>query len=300
MHNSRIARWPAAVSSLIFCLWFCSCATVPNRTATSPSPVSYEHIVRHDPNYSIHVVKINLNDPRVSVHVSRGGADPDGDGPWLTTLMPTSEIARREHYDIAVNGDFFDAKATRDIEGRNTGYVWGKAAAPVGTAMTDGELWHRTAKTWPYLEITSSGTALLADGFPSGGIDPAARQIVGGSQIIVRNGKPVLYTSRFATARHPRTAVGLDTTGTQLTLLVVDGRQPRLSIGMTLAELSEELIRLGCASAINLDGGGSTTLVYRDPATKHLEVLNSPSDTKERAVAEVLGVVVNVPLPKPR
>jgi len=73
---------------------------------------------------------------------------------------------------------------------------------------------------------------------------------------------------------------------------VVDGRQPELSMGMSLAELSEELVRLGCASAINLDGGGSTTFVYRNPGSKKLEVLNSPSDTKERSVADVLGVTV--------
>ena len=248
--------------------------------------------MRRDPNFSIHVVKINLTDPRVSVHVARGGPDPDGDGPWLTTLMPTSEIAEREKYDVAINGDFFEAQSTTDVEGRNTGYVRGKAAAPVGMAMTDGVLWHRDQKPRPYLEITSSNVARLENGGMSEPIDAAAREMVGGSQIIVRNGKSVVFTKAFATARHPRTTVGIDASGTQLTLLVVDGRQPELSIGMTLGELSEELVRLGCVTAINLDGGGSTTLVYRNPESKRLEVMNSPSDTKERAVADVLGVTV--------
>jgi exopolysaccharide biosynthesis protein len=79
----------------------------------------------------------------------------------------------------------------------------------------------------------------------------------------------------------------------------VDGRQPKLSIGMTLHELSQEMIRLGCSSAINLDGGGSSTMVYRDPRTLALKVLNSPSDSKERSVAEVLGITVHAPLPAP-
>ena len=293
-------RWPVA-ASLLLCFWFCSCSTAPqNRRATTSSPISYLHITRRDPNYSIHVVKVNLSDPRVSVQVSRGGPDPDGNGPWLTTLMPTSAIAQRRHFDIAVNGDFFNAKATKDIEGKNTGYVRGKAAAPVGTAMTDGNLWHRGTKHWPYLEITSNRKGKIIEDGVTASLDPNAQQIVGGSHVIVRDGKPVSYTSRFATARHPRTAVGLDATGTQLTLLVVDGRQPAQSIGMTLAELSDELIKLGCTSAINLDGGGSTTLVYRNPNTKKLDVLNSPSDTKERSVAEVLGVRVKGPLPEPR
>jgi exopolysaccharide biosynthesis protein len=240
-------------------------------------------------------MRIDLKDPRVTVHVARGGPDPDGVGPWLTTLMPTSEIAGRENYDAAINGDFFDAQATRDIEGRNTGYVRGKAAAPVGMAMSDGVLWHRPRTPRPYLEITDSKIARLEDGKPP--IDAAAREMVGGSQIIVRNGHPIMFTNAFATGRHPRTAVGIDASGTQLTFLVVDGRQPELSIGMSLAELSEEMVRLGCAAAINLDGGGSTTLVYRNPETKKLEVMNSPSDTKERSVADVLGVAVRTDSP---
>ena len=279
-----------AILVLNFCL--CGCAAPGGLVTNSSAPIQYQHIVRRDPNFSIHVVKINLNDPRVSVHVARGGPDPDGDGPWLTTLMPTSEIAEREKYDVAINGDFFEAQSTTDIEGRNTGYVRGKAAAPVGMAMTDGVLWHRDQKPRPYLEITTSNVARLENGGVSGPIDAEAREMVGGSQIIVRNGKSVVFTNAFATARHPRTAVGIDASGTQLTLLVVDGRQPELSIGMTLGELSEELVRLGCVAAINLDGGGSTTLVYRNPESKRLEVMNSPSDTKERAVADVLGVTV--------
>jgi exopolysaccharide biosynthesis protein len=271
----------------------CGCAAPQG--SSSSSPIQYQHIVRRDPNYSIHVVRIDLKDPRVTVRVARGGPDPDGTGPWLTTLMPTSEIAERENYDVAVNGDFFDAQATRDIEGRNTGYVRGKAAAPVGMAMSDGVLWHRPRTPRPYLEITDSKIARLENG--EAPIDAAAREMVGGSQIIVRSGHAITFTNAFATARHPRTAVGIDGGGTQLTLLVVDGRQPELSIGMTLAELSEEMIRLGCVAAINLDGGGSTTLVYRNPESKRLEVRNSPSDTKERSVADVLGVVVRINSP---
>jgi uncharacterized Zn-binding protein involved in type VI secretion len=274
-------------------LLFSGCTAVREPNTSPAAPIEYQHIVRRDPNYSIHVVSINLKDPRVTVQVDRGGPDPDGDGPWLTTLLPTSEIAERDKYDVAINGDFFEAQATKDIEGRNTGFIRGKPAAPVGMAMTDGVLWHRARASRPYLEITASKTAQLRDGGLSDPIDADAREIVGGSQIIVRDGHPVNFTGTFATARHPRTAAGIDAGGTRLTLVVVDGRQPELSIGMTLAELSEELIRAGCWEAINVDGGGSTTLVYRDPKSKKLAVLNSPSDSKERSVADVLGVTIN-------
>jgi Phosphodiester glycosidase len=101
---------------------------------------------------------------------------------------------------------------------------------------------------------------------------------LGGGQVIEVSGHAVEYTSASATNRHPRTVAGLDRSGARLTLLVVDGRQTNLSIGMTLHDLSEEMIRLGCDSAVNFDGGGSTTLVYRDPVAHALKVVNSPSD----------------------
>jgi exopolysaccharide biosynthesis protein len=68
---------------------------------------------------------------------------------------------------------------------------------------------------------------------------------------------------------------------------------------MTLHELAREMIQLGCDSAINLDGGGSSEMVYRDPATHLLKVLNSPSDTHERSVADALGITVRAPMPPP-
>jgi hypothetical protein len=284
------------------CLWLLLgiVLAAPHFAVAQTPPVTYRHIVRRDPNYSIQVVTVDLSDPRVSVRVAPGGPPPADGGPWDTTLLPPSEVAAREHFDIAINGDFFDAKATKDAEGRNSGYVRGKAAYPIGPAMTDGRLWHEPYQPRLYLEITTNHTARLMAFHPHEPLDPAAWQIVGGGQIIVLAGQAVTFTNQFATARHPRTVVGLDRAGQRLTLFVVDGRQPSLSIGMTLAELSHELIALGCDSAINLDGGGSTELVYRDPATKQLKVLNSPSDLRERSVADVLGVTVNGPLPEPK
>ncbi len=291
------------ISGLAIALAFSAfgCASSRQRRASS-SPVVYLHIVRRHPKMDIHVVTVDLSDTRISVRVARGGPDPDGNGPWTTTLEPVSEIASREGFDIAVNGDFFKAQGTRDIEGRNTGYVRGKFATPEGMAMTDGQLWHRAAKASPYLAITTNHTARFGNGIPTEPLVPAVCQALGGSQMIVSNGTALDYTSRFATNRHPRTAAGIDRTGTRLTLMVVDGRQAKLSVGMTLHELSKEMVRQGCYSAINLDGGGSSTMVYRDPNTHLLKVVNSPSDSKERSVADAVGITVHgliLPCEKP-
>jgi exopolysaccharide biosynthesis protein len=71
--------------------------------------------------------------------------------------------------------------------------------------------------------------------------------------------------------------------------VTVDGRQPEYSVGMSLRELASAMRALGATDALNLDGGGSTTFVVRDPAAGVLRVANRPSDKEgERPVADAL------------
>ncbi len=97
----------------------------------------------------------------------------------------------------------------------------------------------------------------------------------------------------FATGRHPRTAVGIARDGRRLLLAVVDGRQKPYSDGMTLRELAGVMRALGARDAINLDGGGSTTLVYAEAENAAtLRIANRPSDaTGERPVGDALAIV---------
>jgi exopolysaccharide biosynthesis protein len=88
--------------------------------------------------------------------------------------------------------------------------------------------------------------------------------------------------------RHPRTAAGVTVDGRTLILLVVDGRQPGYSIGVTLPELADLMIGLGADDAINLDGGGSSTFVYRRPDGTLLT--NQASGSTWRPVGNHLGV----------
>jgi hypothetical protein len=98
----------------------------------------------------------------------------------------------------------------------------------------------------------------------------------------VRGGKVQVRPEKFAhqQARHPRTAVAVTARGTLL-FVTLDGRQAR-SKGMRLDELARELVALGATEAVNLDGGGSTTMVVNGV------VRNSPADGYERAVSDAL------------
>ena len=112
--------------------------------------------------------------------------------------------------------------------------------------------------------------------------------ILGGTPVLIRGGTLLTdFTSEkvsqsFVETRHPRTAVGVRADGWWV-VLVVDGRRPNLSVGMTVKELGEYLLSLGCLDALNLDGGGSSTMVVRG------KVVNSPSDINgERAVSDAV------------
>ncbi|OFP68865.1 phosphodiester glycosidase family protein [Actinomyces sp. HMSC065F12] len=90
---------------------------------------------------------------------------------------------------------------------------------------------------------------------------------------------------------HPRTGAGINTDGTRLILAVIDGRSSN-SRGMTLPEFADFFLQLGASDAINLDGGGSSTMVVNDPGDQDVTVVNTPSDGSLRADGNGLGVGV--------
>lgn len=93
--------------------------------------------------------------------------------------------------------------------------------------------------------------------------------IVGGIPLLIKNQVKIEDFSAeqtmpsFIALRHARTAVGVLPNGYWV-FVVVDGKQPDLSLGMTMSELADFMADLGCTNALNFDGGGSTTFVYEN------------------------------------
>lgn len=124
--------------------------------------------------------------------------------------------------------------------------------------------------------------------------------ILAAGPLLVKNGKVNISmptTTNFVKGRNPRTAVAIDSTGTRVFLVTVDGRQSS-STGTSLTDLASHLISMGATSAINLDGGGSTTMVVREPGLVYPTIINRPSDGYERRVSAILQVVNTAPAGK--
>ena len=118
----------------------------------------------------------------------------------------------------------------------------------------------------------------------------AAPDIVGGVGLLAKDGRtltdwePEKSRAGFTTERHPRTVIGTADDG-RIWLITVDGRRKELSLGMSFAELQGLVLRLGLVDALNLDGGGSTTMVVRGA------VVNHPSDAAgPRKVSDAIVV----------
>lgn len=134
------------------------------------------------------------------------------------------------------------------------------------------------------VEVQTEIVAIPAIGFKPDFIIGGGPQLLASGRFAAED-EAVNYSESLMRARHPRTAIGWREDG-RLLLLTVDGRQPRKSVGMTIEELAKLMLEFGCREALNLDGGGSTTMVINN------KVVNSPSDQAgERAVSDALLVI---------
>ncbi len=196
----------------------------------------------------------------------------------------TSEFMREYGVQIAINGDGFApwwSRSPVDFYPHE-----GDPVHPRGFTASRGRIYWTTSTSFPTLYVSSRNyLSFEAPAHPYNAISGDPMLVTGGTPV------PDLDDSEL----HPRTAVGYSRNGRYLYLVVVDGRQPLYSEGMTLHELADFMISLGAQYAMSLDGGGSSTMVA-EGTDGTPRVLNSPIDNyipgRERPVADHLGVYV--------
>ncbi|CAN5798963.1 hypothetical protein BH23GEM9_BH23GEM9_16300 [soil metagenome] len=153
----------------------------------------------------------------------------------------------------------------------------------------DTVAWRARVVLRPVALVDDAAAAIRRDTARSVALDAEVDEVVGAFPELLRNGSDVLGNQAvrddFGQRRHPRTAIGWTADGRRLFIVVVDGRQPSYSDGMTLPEMIWLFRRLGAAHAVNLDGGGSTAMVIGG------RLINRPSDAQgEREVGNALAV----------
>ena len=121
-------------------------------------------------------------------------------------------------------------------------------------------------------------------------LDGTPKMAITGNKFLVRDRKIKVVDDR---EMHPRTAIGIDRDAKRLLFLVADGRQ-KFSRGNTMVELAEKMIELGADEALNLDGGGSSTMMAKGRGGL-LKVINSPSDGSQRSVANGIEIAYRKP-----
>jgi len=234
------------------------------------------------------VINLVEIDPTAS-GVSFTTTPPNGDAPGQYTRQTTSSFVDNVGVSVGINGDFFTTE-----EGGAP--IPDLGANVIGLAMHEGTVVAPpNAAHDNSLILRGDQTGFIFDGDT---VPADAFNAISGNQRIVTGGIETAPEDVFTATANPRTAVGVDSDTGNIWFAVVDGRQENFSEGLRTDELGDLLIAWGVDDAINLDGGGSSALVFADGPGGAARTVNSPSDGStpqtpgnERAVANHLGVL---------
>ncbi|TZF86288.1 hypothetical protein FW774_04360 (plasmid) [Pedobacter sp. BS3] len=226
------------------------------------------------------ILQVNLNEPKVFMEV----ATPFNLPAFSRQTVPNqaAKVDTATHKVIAgINGDFFNIST-----GEPRGIVH-KNGVVIKNTFDDNTVRPQQAVSFfgvsedyvPYIDLKSSYSALSSQLYNS----------TGSGVLLVHNHVAV---SQPYTAIEPRTSVGYDDNGI-VYFVVIDGRSASYSNGMNYAQLSSIFMAFNVKNAVNLDGGGSSTFMTRNPGTGILEVRNRPSDGTARTVANAWLVYIS-------
>lgn len=268
-------RWLLAGALLLAGLGGGERAAWATDTTSEPYP-GVTWLFRNTSTQKIHVLTIDLTQ---RVFRIRATEPPGG--------MPTDDFAVAYGCQLAINGDF----GTVSAPWKTTGLAMGNGIRWENT--NDGTLEGYTAFGRDNRVVQSPPAEVLQQP------EPWMHEIVGGRPLVVDQGvalDPVPPYSRDGCSPHfcelhPRTAAGINQDGTALILATIDGRYTGAA-GMTTKQVGTLMVEMGAWRALNMDGGGSTTMYIENQGG----VVNSPSDGSVRTVSNHLGIQIVEPV----
>ncbi|HEX8705875.1 MAG TPA: phosphodiester glycosidase family protein [Myxococcaceae bacterium] len=248
--------------------------------------VRYQGLVRQQPRpFVAHLVRVDLREPGIDFLVSPHQPSASGD----VLADRTSGFAVRHGVQVAINANYFyPFENNHPLD--YTPHV-GDPVQIVGLAASRGQGYGgEDGETEGMITLYLSRDRRIGFEQPVGEV----WQAISGLGYVLKGGAAMAFEDKENNRKpYPRSIAAVDATGRYLLLLVVDGKQPNYSEGLTLEETAELLLRHGAHTAIQLDGGGSATLV-REDGPGDVSQVNTPINFRipgwERPVGNHLGI----------
>jgi len=237
--------------------------------------ICYKYVTSDTPRLQkLFVMRVDLHDPNIVLYTSPS----NGAGECETNRQKGSVFLEQYNLQVAMNANFFSFDCnypTTDLS---------------CLAVSDGDVVSAPTGGACALMVTQDNSATIR--LTSLGMDLTDVYTAVGTYYYTNRVLWILKDGQINTDNdelNPYSAVGLSQDKRFLYMLVIDGRQSGYSLGCTGAELAEWMRFIGAYNAMQLDGGGSSTMV-KDDGSGNAVVLNSPSDGTERLCGNHLGV----------
>ena len=249
-------------------------------------------LTKDDKQIVYYIATADIAREDVSIHANYHANDPS-QGWAMSRVSDQMAAAQKRHSDPSDAANYVEHYNA--VVGVNADFYNMTTGAPSGALVMEGVEYHSGASA-NFFAILKDGTAMIGSSGDYAAYKDQIQEAVGGSVYLVKDGKSVVTSAAdYYNSRHSRTCVGITAEG-NVVLMVLDGRQEPFSAGGSAEELAQIMLDAGCVTAINLDGGGSTTFVAKQEGSDTLTVVNRPSDGYERSVSSSLMVVSTAPV----
>lgn len=289
----RIVRWLVGllvVGLAFYLIWYFN-RPLPPPVDETPifEGITYQREIRREPRLAIvHIVTVDLDAPGIRFLVT----PRDEIEGFIYQARTTSQFLQEYGLQVAINGDFFDP--WRDYGPQDYYPHEGDGVNVRGLTIVQGEIvseGYAPPENYATMFITPENQVYFER--PVGEVDSAISGFM-----MLRAG---VYDAEwgedaYLQQPHPRTVVALDQTRRKLILIVVDGRQPNYSDGATLPELADIIREYGGYHALNLDGGGSSTIVMQGTDGQPVQLgsaIHTRIPARERPIANHFGIYAN-------
>ena len=205
-----------------------------------------------EPLRKIVVARVDVKEPGISFVTTEPNPNFSEDKNE-TVRETTRTFLERNGLALAVNGNYYTPFGGRTITKPGDSNLR-------GLAVCNGFVESRPEPGFPSFVVKRDGTLEIRDY----AVDEDLSDVyiaVSGPAIVLKDGAVVPQDNKDT---HPRTAVGISKNRRYVYFMTIDGRRPEHSVGATLEQVGEALLKVGAFQGLNLDGGGSTTMVARD------------------------------------